>query len=40
MFMPGSIHRAQMAFRAGELNDDRVADVLKALPGILPAEKK
>ena len=31
---------ANFAFRAGDLNDDRVAEVLKALPGILPAEKK
>jgi hypothetical protein len=31
---------ADFAYRQGEFNDDRVADVLKALPGILPAEKK
>jgi hypothetical protein len=30
---------ANFAFRAGELNDDRVADVLKALPAILPEKK-
>ena len=28
------------AFRPGELTETRVADVLKALPGILPGEKK
>ena len=31
---------ADFAFRQEEWNDDRVVDVLKALPGILPAEKK
>jgi hypothetical protein len=31
---------ANFAFREGELTESRVADVLKALPGILPAEKK
>ena len=31
---------ANFAFRAGELTDERVADVLKVLPGVLPAEKK
>jgi len=31
---------ANFAYRQGEFNDDRVADVLKALPTILPAEKK
>jgi hypothetical protein len=30
---------ANFAFRPGELNDDRVADVLKAVPGILPEKK-
>ena len=31
---------ANFAFRPGELTEDRVADVLKAVPDILPAEKK
>jgi hypothetical protein len=31
---------ANFAFREGELTESRVADILKALPGILPAEKK
>ncbi len=31
---------ANFAFRPGELTEERVADVLKALPGILPGEKK
>ena len=31
---------ANFAFREGELDESRVADVLKALPEILPAEKK
>jgi hypothetical protein len=31
---------ADFAFRDGELTDERVGDVLKALPDLLPAEKK
>jgi hypothetical protein len=31
---------ADFAFRDGELTEEKVADVLKALPGVLPAEKK
>jgi hypothetical protein len=31
---------ANFAFRQGELTEERVAEVLKALPGILPVEKK
>jgi hypothetical protein len=31
---------ADFAFREGELTEETVADVLKALPGVLPAEKK
>jgi hypothetical protein len=31
---------ANFAFREGELTEDRVADVLKAVPSILPVEKK
>ena len=31
---------ANFAFRAGELTEDRVGDVLKALPGVLPADTK
>jgi hypothetical protein len=28
------------AFRAGELNDDRIADVVKAIPTLLETDKK
>ncbi len=31
---------ANFAFRAGELTDERVAEVLKAVPGVLPADVK
>jgi hypothetical protein len=31
---------ADFAFRDGELTEEKVADVLKALPGVLPGEKK